>query len=165
MLFVTYWLKVCIHWLWLRENSCIRKPNIRLQRSKDSEMGGSCGTYRGKQNCIQGFWWGNPKRKRSQHLGVGERIWNCILKKQLGEGDGLNWLRIGKGGGLLVARKWSSWFHKMRGILLVDKEIFLVSQEGFCSLMLDVISSNCLIFCTYVRWHVIAVWVPVSSEL
>jgi len=37
----------------------------------------------GENNCIQGFWWGNPKRKRSQHLG--------FLKKPLGGGK---WIEL-----------------------------------------------------------------------
>jgi hypothetical protein len=45
---------------------------------KKNEMGRACGTYGRQERCIQGFWWGDlRKRDHLEDLGVNRRI---ILK-------------------------------------------------------------------------------------
>jgi hypothetical protein len=40
-----------------------------------NEMGRECSTYGGEERCIQGFWWGNlRKRDHLEDLGVDGRI-------------------------------------------------------------------------------------------
>jgi hypothetical protein len=90
----------------LRNTAHSRRPGRiiwhNLSTIKANEMGGACGTY-GRGNCTR-FWWENPKeRDHSEDQGVGGRKgseWN-LGRLAWGLGIGLDWLRIGTGGGLL----------------------------------------------------------------
>ena len=67
-------------------------------------MGGTCGTYGGRERCAQGFGGGKPEGKRP--LGRPRRRWEDILRWILRKwegvvGTGWSWLRIWTGGGRL----------------------------------------------------------------
>jgi hypothetical protein len=67
-------------------------------------MSGACSTYGGQKRCIEGFGGGDlMERDHLEDLGVDGRIvLKFIFKKWVGEAwNGLLWLRIGTGGGLL----------------------------------------------------------------
>ena len=57
-------------------------------------MGGTYSMYGNMKKCMQGVWWGNLKE--------GNHLQNFGMKIQEGRmWNGLMWLRIGTGGGLL----------------------------------------------------------------
>ena len=69
-----------------------------------NEMGGTCGTYGGRERCAQGF--GVENLRERDHWGDqdvdGNIILRWILRKwEVVVGTGWSWLRIGTGGGRL----------------------------------------------------------------
>jgi hypothetical protein len=67
-------------------------------------MGGECGTFGGKESCIQGFGVETLGEETTlEDLGTDGKITlKCIFMKwDGGTWTGLIWLRIGTGGGLL----------------------------------------------------------------
>jgi hypothetical protein len=71
------------------------------------------------------------KLEGKRPLGRPRRRWVDSIKIYLRETgwDGVDWLRIGTGGGLLRIRWWSFRFHKMLGISWVAAQL-ADSQEG-----------------------------------
>ena len=67
-----------------------------------NEMGGACGTYGGEERCIQGL---GGRLEKKKPLGRPRHRWEDNIKMDLQEvgwgGIGLNWLRVGTGGGHL----------------------------------------------------------------
>jgi hypothetical protein len=104
---------------------------FKSDQIKNTEMGRECSMCGGKEKCIQGFFWNNLRD--GDNFEVPGLDWRPILKwifeKSVGRSwAGSIWLRIETGRALLSVRWGSFWFHKMKGISLLD------SQEGLCSM-------------------------------
>jgi hypothetical protein len=64
-------------------------------------------------DCVLRFWWESPKeRDHSEDQGVGGRVESVWILGRLawGMSIGLDWLRIGTGGGLFWVRWWTFGF-------------------------------------------------------
>lgn len=85
---------------------------------KKNEIGGTCGTYRVKESCIQGFdgeTWGKETTWKTQAQMEGN-IKMYLQEITCKEWTGLIWLKAETIGELLLTRSWKFVFSTMQDI-------------------------------------------------
>jgi len=102
-------------------------------------MGGACGTYGGKEDCVQGFGEGNPK-ERVDLEDLRRRWVNKTKLEEMelggGGGGGMDWIDLAQ-----LSDEWRDLLnaaknlrvHTARGISCIAEEI-LAFQKVLCSM-------------------------------